>query len=121
MKVFEKMQVLKDGKVILNNAKSLRNPLRMMKGLMFSTKIKAPLVFCFRHEKRLSFHMFFVFYTIDAVFLDKNKKVTEIKESFRPFTAYQTKNKAIFVIEAEQGFVKKNRIKEGDVLQFKKA
>ena len=38
--------------------------------------------------------MFFVFFPIDVLFLDKNKKVVELKENFKPFSIYFPKNKA---------------------------
>ena len=43
--------------------------------------------------------MFFVFYKIDVLYLDENKKVIEIKKNFKPFSSYTPKNKAKYVIE----------------------
>ncbi len=67
------------------------------KGLMFS-KPKI-LAFRFSKEQRHLLHMFFVFFPIDVLFLDKNKTVIEIKKNFRPFTVYNSKEKAMYVIE----------------------
>lgn len=66
-------------------------------GLMFSKKRN--LIFVFDEEKRISLHMFFVFFPIDVLFLDKNKRIVEIKRKFMPFTFYQSKKKAKYVVE----------------------
>ena len=46
-------------------------------GLMFSRKKERALVFTFDKEKLVPLHMFFVFYAIDVLFLDKNKRSEE--------------------------------------------
>ena len=58
--------------------------------------------------------MFFVFFPIDVLFLDEDKKVVEIKKKFEPFTLYNPKNKAKYVIELPQGAVKNTNTKIGD-------
>jgi len=54
----------------------------------------------FGKEKHTSLHMFFVFFPIDVYFLDKDKKVVEIKKNFKPFTIYSAKNKARYLVES---------------------
>ena len=66
-------------------------------GLMFS--IKKNLLFVFNKPQKVSFHNFFVFFSIDLVFLDKNMKILEIKRNFKPFRIYTPKNKASYVLE----------------------
>ena len=51
------------------------------KGLMFSKQKN--LVFTFPSEKFVPLHMLFVFFPIDVIFADENKKITEFKEDFR--------------------------------------
>ena len=85
---------------------------------MFRTKIKKPLVFVFKKEKIVTLHMLFVFFPIDVLFLDKNKKVVELKADFRPFTFYTQKKKSMYVIELPEGFIKKNKIRLGDEIPF---
>ena len=67
------------------------------RGLMFSRK--KDLMFVFDKEKKISLHMFFVFFPIDVLFLDTDKKIVEIKKNFKPFSYYRPKNKARYVIE----------------------
>lgn len=87
-------------------------------GLMFRTKVNKPLIFPFKEEKIISLHMLFVFTSIDILYIDKNKKIVEIKENFKPFTFYTPKNKSKYVIELAQGTVKNNSIKVGQVVSF---
>jgi uncharacterized membrane protein (UPF0127 family) len=62
--------------------------------------------------------MFFVFFPIDVIFLDKNKTVIEIKERFLPFTFYKTHFKAKYAIEMKSGLVRKTNIEIGDRIKF---
>ena len=86
---------------------------------MFSKKIKDKgLVFIFQKARRMDLHMFFVFYPIDVLFLDDDKRVVEIKENFKPFTVYYSKNKVKYVIELPVGTVDKTKTKLNDNIGF---
>jgi uncharacterized membrane protein (UPF0127 family) len=58
--------------------------------------------------------MLFVFYSINVLFLDSNKKVIDIKKRLRPFTFYSPKKKAKYIIElpieTDISFIKINDI-----------
>ena len=78
------------------------------KGLMFSKKIKdSCLLFVFDKERRISLHMFFVFFPIDVVFLNEKKEIVDIKHNFLPFTFYTSKKPAKYVLEMPVGSIKK--------------
>ncbi len=77
--------------------KICKTPLQQALGLMFSKK--KTLLFELNKEKHLAIHNFFVFYPTSLIFLDKNKKVIEIKTNFRPFALYKSKTKAKYLIE----------------------
>ena len=68
------------------------------------------LVFIFNKEARRDLHMLFVFFPIDVLFLDKNKKVADIKKNFKPFSYYTPKAKAKYVVELPVGMLKNTRI-----------
>ena len=94
-------------------------PSKQAIGLMLHRKIyDQGLVFIFKKEKRISLHMFFVFFPIDVLYLDRNKKVVEIKENFRPFSFYTPRNKAMYIIELPSGKVKETGTTNGDLLYF---
>jgi len=105
--------------VLVENKKILSSVLSRAKGLMFSKKIlDIGYIFKFSKPKKIDLHMFFVFYAIDVLFLDDNKRVIEIKENFKPFTIYVSKNKASYVIELPQGTIKKSKTKLDDTISF---
>ena len=104
-------------KVLAKKIKLCKNPFSKAWGLMFSKKNKS-LIFIFDKEKIISLHMLFVFYPIDVLFLDKNKKVVEVKESFKPFRFYIPKNKAKYVVELPYGIIKKTKTEIGDTISF---
>ena len=43
--------------------------------------------------------MFFVFYPIDVLLLNKHKEIVEIKKNFKPFTLWNSKEKGKYVVE----------------------
>lgn len=92
------------GRVLAKDAKICRSVFSKALGLMFRFRLKDKgYVFLFRKEQRVDLHMLFVFFPIDVVFLDKDKKVVEIKQEFRPFTVYVSKKKAMYVVELPKG------------------
>jgi len=81
---------------------------------MFSKKPDKALIFDFKKEKIISLHMLFVFYPIDVIFLNKDKKVVEIKGNFRPFRFYIPKKRAMYVIEVPEGSIERSKTELGD-------
>jgi uncharacterized protein len=104
-------------RVISNDEKHLNNSFSKAIGLMFSFKPKT-LVFHFSNSRIINLHMFFVFFPIDIMFLDSNKKIIELKENFLPFTVYASKKKALYLIEAKHGFIRKNKLRTNHELEF---
>ncbi|MCH7649017.1 MAG: DUF192 domain-containing protein [Thaumarchaeota archaeon] len=103
--------------VIVKKAKICKSIFSKTIGLMFSIKPES-LIFIFREEKIIPLHMLFVFYPIDVLFLDKNKKVVEAKENFKSFSFYTPKKKAVYITELPKGIIKKSRTKLGDRISF---
>ena len=66
-------------------------------GLMF--RKKQNLIMEFNSEKKISLHMFFVPFPIDVLIVNKDKEIVEIKENFRPYTFWKSKEKGKYVIE----------------------
>ena len=67
------------------------------RGLMFS-KPKT-LLFCFKTQRRVLIHNWFVFFPIDLIFLDQNKRIVETKRELSPFSWYKSRELASFLIE----------------------
>lgn len=89
-------------------------------GLMFCFDTEKSLIFRFSHERLQLIHMLFVFHAIDVVFLDKENMVVEVKEGFFPFRFYNSRRKAMYVIEVPYGAVKNSAIKIGDRVGFER-
>ena len=102
--------------LLAKNAKICESIFSKSLGLIFSRK--KSLIFIFKEEKIIPLHMFFVFYPIDVLFLNKNKIIIEIKENFRPFAFYTPKNKAKYIIELPQNTIKKTKTHVGDKIKF---
>lgn len=96
---------------------------QLSKGLMF--KKKGRLLLKFPYEIKHGIWTLFMGFTLDLIFIDKNKKIVDIIEnvcplSFNPKTwrIYRPKKKCMYVLELESGFTEKNKFKVGDVLKF---
>jgi uncharacterized protein len=95
--------------------------LRQGTGLTFRTRNAVnnkAWIFRFNKPRKVAITMFFVFFPIDIVFLDKDKRVVELKENLRPFRNYISKEKIHSFIELKQGIIKKYSIKKGQHLTF---
>ena len=112
------MNIKKNGKIIADNAKILKSSFKHALGLMFSKQKN--LIFEFRKEMKNPIHMLFVFYPIDLVFLNKNKRVIELKKSLKPFEIYNTKKEAKYLLELKNDTIKKENIKINDKISFSK-
>ena len=86
-------------------------------GLMFSHP--KTIIFKFKKEKKISLHMFFVFFPIDVIFLDKENVVVEMKENFRPWTTYHPQKPAKYIIETPAHTIQNSKTGIGDIISFK--
>lgn len=106
--------------ILAKESKICKNIFSKTRGLMFSKEIKnKSLVFIFNKEAKWSLHMLFVFFPIDVLWLNKDYKVVDIKENFKPFSLVAApKEKAKFVIELPKGTIKNTKTKIGDKISF---
>ena len=109
-KVYKGRKLLATPSVALNNWEKAR-------GLMFSTQ--KDVLFVFDEERTLNFHMLFVFYPIDIIFLNNRLQVVDLKERFLPFTCYYSKAHSSHALEVHAGFIQENKIKHGDTLDIR--
>ena len=105
-------------RIISDNASLLKSDFQKFMGLMFTARQKKILIFKFKKEQHVPLHMFFVFYPIDVLFLDKNKIIVDAKEKFKPFAVYNSKKKALYTIELPSGTIKKTKTRIGDKIKF---
>ena len=84
---------------------------------MFSFKPKT-LLFSWKKEEIRNIHMFFVFFPIDVVWLDKKKRVIYSKRKLLPFSLTNIDKSSKYIIEVPYGIIKKTRTKNGDLISF---
>ncbi|MDP2750455.1 MAG: DUF192 domain-containing protein [Nanoarchaeota archaeon] len=108
-------------KILAKKSQIYTDPFNKALGLMFSSQKKIKnkaIVFEFKKEQIVALHMLFVFYPIDVLFLDKNKKVVETT-TLKPFClCYVPQKKAKYVIECENGSIAKTKTKAGDIIRL---
>lgn len=105
---------LTKNKIIAYDYKICKSRFSKARGLMFSRKKN--LIFVFDKEEYVPLHMWFVFFPIDVMYLDKDKKIIEIKENFKPFTFYNPENKAVYVVELCNNNIKNTGTVVGDIV-----
>jgi len=86
--------------------------LQKSRGFMCKVPDRA-LVFHFKTAQRVSFHMWFVFSSIDLLVLDDQQIIQEIKSPFRPFTMFNSKTLATYVVELPNGSVRRCNLRRG--------
>lgn len=109
------------GKKVMDRVVIAEQHWQKMKGLMFEdpARFDYGLVFVLRRESiaKAAIHMLFVFFPIDVVYLDKERKVVDIARNLQPFTlGYSPKKPSKFFVELPAG--KANGIKTGHELEW---
>ncbi len=105
--------------ILAGESKVYSSTLSQAIGLMFSKKRKDfGLVLIFKKDKIISLHMFFVFYPIDVLFLDSEKRVVEMKENFKPFTDYTSKKRVKYVVELPSKTISETNTSLNDIISF---
>lgn len=98
-------------KLISQKERYCRNIFSQSFGLMF--RKKQNLIMEFPRERRVSLHMWFVFFPIDVLVVDKSLEIVEIKRNFKPWTFWKSKNKGKYIIELafQSEYKEKDKIK----------
>jgi len=114
-----KLKNITKNKILINKTKLCKNFLNKSIGLILHKKLKDKgLIFIYKKEKKISLHMIFVFFPIDVLFLNKNKKVIDMKKDFKPFSFYIAKKKAKYILELPEWTIKKTKTEIGDKIKF---
>ncbi|MDP6642141.1 MAG: DUF192 domain-containing protein [Candidatus Nanoarchaeia archaeon] len=104
-------------KRVIKNYQIYKDPISQFIGLRFSKRSNNVLIFELNKESRMgaSIDMLFVFYPINVVWLDKNKKIVDIKKNLKPFTPLIIpRKKAKYILE----FTNPISMKIGDTIKF---
>ena len=106
--------------VIVNRIECLNTIISQSRGLMFRKELEdTALLFILKRPERVNIHMLFVFFPIDILFLDEDRRVAETGR-LNPFTGLKrSKTKISYVVELPAGIIEKHSIKAGDKLTLK--
>ncbi|MGZ3787109.1 MAG: DUF192 domain-containing protein [Bacteriovorax sp.] len=104
----------KNGEIICNRMKMATHLFERMKGLMFSTEL--PSCDGFLISPCNSIHTFFMLYSLDLLFLDRNFKVIKVLYDVSPWRMTWIYFKSHQVLEMKAGSLNKN-VKSGDQLE----
>lgn len=106
------------GEILADNATLARSGFDKFFGLMFKFGLNdgEGMIFPTKKMKKLEIHTFFVFFSIDLIFLNDVFKVVEIKRDFSPFQTYKTDVHVRYLIELPSGKAKDVRF--GDEIDF---
>ena len=99
------IQIFKENKLLVK-AKVYANILLLAKGLRFSSPLQKgqALLLASSKEDLATIDMLFVFFPIDAIWLDKNKRITHIVHNIQPFMlAVTPPRKAQYILECQAG------------------
>ncbi len=115
------VSVIRSGKEkkIASKAVFRKSHLSKALGLMFRFKVSDEAhIFFFEEERIIPLHMLFVFTPIDVLFLNKNRRVVEMKKRLAPFTFFKPSVKAMYVVEIPPMAIEKHNIVIRDELKF---
>jgi uncharacterized protein len=110
-----------NNKIIASNIVYCDSFIRQGTGLTFRTRNSVrntAWFFRFKKSRRVGITMFFVFFPIDIIFLDKKNRIVEVKENLKPFRNYVSSEKIYSFLELKQGTIKKYLLKKGSILKF---
>lgn len=91
------------------------DPFKRAIGLMFRRRLDKALLFVLPEETKMgaAIHSYFVFFPFDIVWLDRDKKIVDMR-TVRPFRLFEAPGKrAKYFIELPAGSIKKAGIKIG--------
>ena len=107
------------------NVELAMTPYQWSKGLMFRDSLgeNSGMFFIFPDEAKRIFWMKDTEIPLDLIFISKDLKVVDIKAGFEPCKAmicpnYESSAPAMYVLEVNAGFAKKNGISLGDKVSF---
>jgi uncharacterized protein len=119
------MSVLRksDGTVVASDVEKADTVLKKTVGVMFRRRLPQgfAMIFDMGLEMRagIAIHMMFVFVSIDVIYLDRNRRIVDIKRRLRPWIGLASPKKpARYAIEMPAGAADEYGLKEGEVLEW---
>src|SRR3989338_424947 len=117
---FKKTVKVCNNKERIASAKLYNTFFLRMKGLMFAKRLKKgeAILLAFSSNVFAPIHTLFMRFPIDAVWIDENLKIVDVKKNIKPFTLFvKPAGNAKYVLELNAGSA--DGLKKGDCLRFK--
>jgi uncharacterized membrane protein (UPF0127 family) len=114
------LPVLKyNGVEIAKNIEFARTTFRHVLGLMFRKSIPYDysMIFILKKPSQVSIHMLFVFFPIDVIFLNKEKKIMGFSR-LRPWVGYKAMEDIKYIIEMKAGTIEMFHLCAGGQMEF---
>ena len=108
-----------NGMEMAKNIEFAGTAISRMLGLMFRRHIPDDyaMIFSLKKKTDVSVHMLFVFFPIDVIFLNEEKKISGFSR-LAPWTGYKTMKNVKYVIEMKAGTIGKNKLAIGGQMEF---
>jgi uncharacterized membrane protein (UPF0127 family) len=108
-----------NGLEIAKNIECARTTLSQSLGLMFRRNILPgySMIFFLKKPSKVNVHMLFVFFPIDVIFLDENKKIKGFSR-LKPWVGYKAMEDIKYVIEMKAGTIDTFHLSVGGQMEF---
>ncbi|MBC7085137.1 MAG: DUF192 domain-containing protein [Methanomethylovorans sp.] len=109
-----------NGELLASDVEFAEGIISQTRGLMFRKSIaeKYALVFILSTPKSVSVHMFFVFFPIDVLFLDSEKKILKTAR-LKPWIGLaRSPENTKYIIEMHVGSIERHRLVAGEYLKI---
>lgn len=114
------LSILKyNGVEIAKNIDFARTMFRQALGLMFRKYIPYDysMIFILKKQSHVSIHMLFVFFPIDVIFLNEEKKIIALSP-LRPWVGYKAMEDIKYIIEMKAGTIEMFHLCAGGQIEF---
>lgn len=81
---------------------------------LINKNLRPPVLLC----THFGIHTFFMSYPIDVLLLTREREVVDMRQSLKPFSFFFYLPIYSTVVELEEGFIKKNNIQIGDIINL---
>jgi uncharacterized membrane protein (UPF0127 family) len=114
------LPVLKyNGAMIARNIEFTRTMFSQVMGLMFRKSISYnySMIFILKKPSHVGIHMLFVFFPIDVIFLNEEKKIMGLSR-LRPWVGYKAMEDIKYIIEMKAKTIEKFHLCVGGQMEF---
>jgi uncharacterized membrane protein (UPF0127 family) len=110
-----------DGSIVAAEVEYADTMLKQIVGLMFRKSVPESyaMVFSMGRDNREGIHMLFMRFPIDIAFLDKDKKIIDIRQNLKPWTGLAFSHRPFrYAIELPAGAAARSSLKLGERLNW---